>query len=429
MQMGIGAIPDGCPLLPEGTRRTSAFTRRCSRTAVIELYEKGVVTGEKKTIDKGRWSAGFLIGSKRLYDFVRQQTRSSRCGPTRVSFTTRTCIRRYDKMVAINSALEVDLTGQVCADSIGPRLYSGVRGQLDFIQEGGPLAGGKPIIGLPSSARGEGRRGLFARRVDAETRGRGRQRHGTTSTTCHRVRRRRISTAGRFVSAPRPSSTSRTPTSLGAGAKGDRAEVPLSRPFETPKAARLPAVRLRTSKGGSFRASDRIRPSTMVSWIPVRSGLQSLVRACTTRECRLVAAETRRRSSNTCAPDRCRGCRVGSSARTREGSRTRARATATRCCWPPRVSSRGRRPGRRGRSPRGRVKARSLIPFSSRLPAGASASSRFRGGEPGRRWCELEDEYRASFPAGRSGRPRTGPSCRRPARRSGGGGRSRGRGG
>lgn len=152
MQMGIGAIPDGVLYYLKDKKDLGIHTEMFS-DGVVELYEKGVVTGEKKTIHRGKMVAGFLIGSKKLFDFadnnpVVEMRPSEYVNDPYV-------IRQNDKMVAINSAIEVDLTGQVCADSIGPRLYSGVGGQLDFIRGAARSRGGKPIIGLPSSGDGK----------------------------------------------------------------------------------------------------------------------------------------------------------------------------------------------------------------------------------------------------------------------------------
>ena len=152
MQMGIGAIPDGVLYYLRDKKDLGIHTEMFS-DGVVDLYEKGVVTGEKKTIDRGKIVAGFLIGSQRLYDFV-DNNPVVEMRPTEY-VNDPYVIRQNDKMVAINSAIEVDLTGQVCADSIGPRLYSGVGGQLDFIRGAARSRGGKPIIGLPSSGDGK----------------------------------------------------------------------------------------------------------------------------------------------------------------------------------------------------------------------------------------------------------------------------------
>lgn len=160
MQMGIGAIPDGVLYYLKDKKDLGIHTEMFS-DGVVDLYEKGVVTGEKKTIHRGKIVAGFLIGSKRLFDFA-DNNPVVEMRPTEY-VNDPYVIRQNDRMVAINSAIEVDLTGQVCADSIGPRLYSGVGGQLDFIRGAARSRGGKPIIGLPSS--GEGKDGARFTRI------------------------------------------------------------------------------------------------------------------------------------------------------------------------------------------------------------------------------------------------------------------------
>ena len=120
--------------------------------SVVDLVEAGVVTGARKERNRGKIVTAFLMGSRRLYEFVHDnpivEMRS-------VDFTNDThVIRSFSRMVAINSAIEVDLTGQVCADSIGPRLYSGVGGQMDFIRGAAQAEEGKAIIALASTAAG-----------------------------------------------------------------------------------------------------------------------------------------------------------------------------------------------------------------------------------------------------------------------------------
>jgi 4-hydroxybutyrate CoA-transferase len=150
MQMGIGAIPDGVLYFLRDKKDLGIHTELFS-DGVVELYERGVVTGEKKSIHRGKMIAGFLIGSRKLYEFV-DNNPVVELHPTEY-VNDPYIIRQNDKMVAINSAIEVDLTGQICADSIGPRLYSGVGGQLDFIRGAARSRGGKPIIALPSSSQ------------------------------------------------------------------------------------------------------------------------------------------------------------------------------------------------------------------------------------------------------------------------------------
>jgi acyl-CoA hydrolase len=123
---------------------------------VVDLVEKGVVTGEEKRVHPGKIVAGFALGSKRLYDFLDDNPLVAMLDMAYVNDTA--VIRRNPKVTAINSAIEVDITGQVCADSIGDRQYSGVGGQMDFIRGAALSEGGKPIIALPSvTSSGESR--------------------------------------------------------------------------------------------------------------------------------------------------------------------------------------------------------------------------------------------------------------------------------
>ncbi len=148
LQMGIGAIPDGVLYFLKDKRDLGIHTEMFS-DGVIDLYEAGIINNEKKTLHRGKMIAGFLLGSQRLYSFV-DNNPVVELHPTEY-VNDPYVIRQNDKMVAINSAIEVDLTGQVCADSIGPRLYSGVGGQLDFVRGAARSKGGKPIIALPAS--------------------------------------------------------------------------------------------------------------------------------------------------------------------------------------------------------------------------------------------------------------------------------------
>jgi 4-hydroxybutyrate CoA-transferase len=147
MQMGIGAIPDGV-LHHLGDHRDLGIHTELFSDGVVELVEKGVVNNERKTLHPGKIVAGFLIGTRRLYQFV-DNNPIVEMHPTEY-VNDPFIIAQNDRMVAINSAIEVDLTGQVCADSIGSRLYSGVGGQLDFMRGAARSHGGKPIIALPS---------------------------------------------------------------------------------------------------------------------------------------------------------------------------------------------------------------------------------------------------------------------------------------
>lgn len=147
LQMGIGSIPNAALAKLKNHKNLGLHTEMFS-DGVIDLIESGVINCEQKGVLKGRALATFLIGSQRLYDFVDnnpfvEMRESSFVNDTAV-------IRRNPKMIAINSAIEVDLTGQVCADSIGSRMYSGIGGQMDFVRGAALSEGGKAIIALPS---------------------------------------------------------------------------------------------------------------------------------------------------------------------------------------------------------------------------------------------------------------------------------------
>ena len=117
---------------------------------IVDLVERGVITGRRKNFLPGKIVAAFMLGTERLYRFVHDNPMIEM---RPVDFTNDPfTISRNDNMVAINSALQVDLTGQVCADSIGCKFYSGVGGQADFIRGAAHSKGGKPIIALPSTA-------------------------------------------------------------------------------------------------------------------------------------------------------------------------------------------------------------------------------------------------------------------------------------
>jgi 4-hydroxybutyrate CoA-transferase len=116
---------------------------------VIDLVDAGVMTNARKSLHTGKIVAGFIIGSRRLYNWV-DDNPLIELHPTEY-INDPFVIAQNERMVAINSAIEVDLTGQICADSIGPKLYSGVGGQLDFIYGASRSKGGVPIIALPST--------------------------------------------------------------------------------------------------------------------------------------------------------------------------------------------------------------------------------------------------------------------------------------
>lgn len=155
LQMGIGSIPNAALSKLKNHKDLGLHTEMFS-DGVIDLIESDVINCNYKGTLRGRVLATFLIGSKRLYDFVSDNPFIEMKESSMVNDTAR--IRKNPKMVAINSAIEVDVTGQVCADSIGAHMYSGVGGQMDFIRGASLSEGGKAIIALPSiTKRGESR--------------------------------------------------------------------------------------------------------------------------------------------------------------------------------------------------------------------------------------------------------------------------------
>ncbi|HHJ07402.1 MAG TPA: acetyl-CoA hydrolase/transferase family protein [Anaerolineae bacterium] len=150
LQMGIGSIPDAV-LRNLGNHKDLGIHTELFSDGVIDMVEQGVITCAKKTFHPGKIVAGFLFGSKRLYDFANNNPIIELHPTDYVNDPFN--IARNEKMVAINSAIEVDLTGQVCADSIGPRIYSGAGGQVDFIRGAARSKGGLPIIAFLSTAK------------------------------------------------------------------------------------------------------------------------------------------------------------------------------------------------------------------------------------------------------------------------------------
>jgi 4-hydroxybutyrate CoA-transferase len=151
LQLGIGAIPAATAVALRDRRDLGIHTEMFT-DPVVDLVEAGVITGARKERNRGKIVTAFLMGSRRLYDFVHDNPMVEM---RPVNFTNDTdVIRSFSRMVAINSAIEVDLTGQVVADSIGHRLYSGVGGQMDFIRGAAQASEGKAIIALPSTAAG-----------------------------------------------------------------------------------------------------------------------------------------------------------------------------------------------------------------------------------------------------------------------------------
>jgi 4-hydroxybutyrate CoA-transferase len=159
LQLGIGAIPNAVLGLL-GDRRELGVHSEVVSDGVLELVSAGVITGSRKTINRGKLVVAFLNGSRRLYDFA-DDNPMLEMRSFEYTNDTRT-ILRLDNMVAINSALQIDLTGQVCAESIGTRMYSGVGGQMDFMRGAALSRGGHPVIALLSTARG----GQVSRIVD-----------------------------------------------------------------------------------------------------------------------------------------------------------------------------------------------------------------------------------------------------------------------
>ncbi len=147
LQMGIGGIPNAV-LAQLGNHKDLGVHTEMFADGILPLVEKGVVNGRKKQIDKGKMVASFLMGTQKLYDFIDDNPMVAMMD---VGYTNGVAnIRKLHKLTAINSALAIDLTGQVCADSIGTKFYSGVGGQIDFIRGAGHSEGGKPIIAMPS---------------------------------------------------------------------------------------------------------------------------------------------------------------------------------------------------------------------------------------------------------------------------------------
>jgi 4-hydroxybutyrate CoA-transferase len=150
LQLGIGAIPDAVLQALRDRRDLGVHTEMFS-DGVLELVERGIITGAHKALDQGRIVACFVVGSRRLFDFI-DDNPMVELRPA--DYTNNTAIiRQFARMVAINSAIQVDLTGQVCAESIGTQLYSGVGGQMDFMRGAALAPRGRPIIALPATVQ------------------------------------------------------------------------------------------------------------------------------------------------------------------------------------------------------------------------------------------------------------------------------------
>lgn len=152
IQMGIGAIPDAVLRALHGKKDLGVHSEMVS-DGIVDLVKSGVVTNAKKTVVPGKIAVSFMFGSRRLYDFM-DNNPLFEFHPTEFINDPFIIAQNY-KMTAINSALQVDLTGQVCADSLGSDLYSGCGGQVDFVRGTSRCPGGKPIIALPSTAKND----------------------------------------------------------------------------------------------------------------------------------------------------------------------------------------------------------------------------------------------------------------------------------
>lgn len=147
LQMGIGGIPNAALSCLTNHKNLGIHTEMCS-DGIVDLVEKGVITGLNKVTEPGKIVSGFAFGTKKIYDFIHHNPIVNMMDVGYVN-DTRT-IRQNPKVTAINSAIEIDLYGQVCADSIGTKHFSGVGGQMDFIRGATLSQGGKAILALPS---------------------------------------------------------------------------------------------------------------------------------------------------------------------------------------------------------------------------------------------------------------------------------------
>ena len=166
LQMGIGEIPDAVLLFLKEKRHLGIHTELFS-DGVVELFESGVITNEQKTLHRGKIVASFVLGSQKTFDFLDNNPFCEFHPSDYVNDPF--IIAENERIVAINSALAVDITGQVCADSFGRSIYSGFGGQVDFIRGAARSKGGKPVIALPATAKD----GKVSRIVDALAEGSG----------------------------------------------------------------------------------------------------------------------------------------------------------------------------------------------------------------------------------------------------------------
>lgn len=151
LQVGIGAIPDAV-LARLGNKRELGVHTEMFSDRMVDLFESGAISNKNKSVHPGRLVTSFVVGTERLFDFVDDNPIVEFHGADRTNDTS--LIRRNERTVAVNSAIEIDLTGQVCADSIGHRIFSGIGGQMDFIRGAALSKGGKAIIALPATAAG-----------------------------------------------------------------------------------------------------------------------------------------------------------------------------------------------------------------------------------------------------------------------------------
>jgi 4-hydroxybutyrate CoA-transferase len=149
LQMGIGAVPDAVMRRLRNKQHLGVHTEMFS-DGVVDLVEAGAITNLRKNVHPGRVVTSFVAGTRRVYDFVNDNAFVEFHPCDRTNDTS--LIRKNDNVVAINSALEVDLSGQICADSIGFRIYSGIGGQMDFVRGAALSKGGKPVLALQSTA-------------------------------------------------------------------------------------------------------------------------------------------------------------------------------------------------------------------------------------------------------------------------------------
>ncbi len=150
LQLGIGKIPEAVLMSLEGKKDLGVHSEMFS-DGVVKLVENGIITNEKKSLHPGKMVAGFVLGTKKVFDFI-DNNPIVEFHPTHY-VNDPFIVSQNKKMVAMNSAIQIDLTGQVCADSIGYNFFSGFGGQVDFIRGAARSEGGKPIVALPSTAK------------------------------------------------------------------------------------------------------------------------------------------------------------------------------------------------------------------------------------------------------------------------------------